>query len=332
MSMNGSTIAEFILLGFSCSRTAQLFIFVLVLACYTTILLGNVLIMVTVWSEPQLFQSPMYFFLANLSLIDMSLGSVAAPKLVTDLLNNGNAISYGGCMAQLFGLHLFGGAEMFLLTLMAYDRYVAICHPLRYTTIMGQRRCFSLLILCWIGAFIHSIFQMVVIAQLPFCGPNVLDNFFCDIPQVIKLACFDIYIAEILMLFSGSLITLPCFLSLLVSYVTILATLCGRFGKSGSKALSTCSSHLTVVGLFYMPIVFVYIKPFSSSQVDKMASVFYMVVTPALNPLIYTLRNQEMKRATEKLKNRCKHLLLPQGWYMCKISFPYQRHCCAYES
>ncbi|XP_053120190.1 olfactory receptor 4Q3-like [Hemicordylus capensis] len=329
--MNGSTITEFILLGFSCSRTAQLFIFALVSACYTTILLGNVLIMLTVWSEPQLFQCPMYFFLASLSLIDMSLGSVAAPKLVTDLLNNGGTISYVGCIAQIFGLHLFAGAEMFLLTLMAYDRYVAICHPLRYTTIMNQQCCFRLLMLCWIGAFIHSTFHMVVLAQLPFCGPNMLNNFFCDIPQVIKLACSDIYVAEILILFNDSLVTLPCFLSLLVSYVTILATFCGRFGKSSRKTLSTCSSHLTVVGLFYMPIVFVYIKPSSHSQLEKMASVFYMVVTPALNPLIYSLRNQEMKGAIGKLKRKCKLFLLPSGDQMCEISFSYQRHCCAYE-
>ncbi|XP_066486816.1 olfactory receptor 4Q3-like [Tiliqua scincoides] len=310
--MNGSTISKFILLGFSCSHIAQLFLFVLVLACYTTALLGNFVIMVTVWSESKLLQSPMYFFLANLSFIDMSLGSLAAPKLVTDLLNSFSIISYGGCMVQLFGLHLFGGAEMFVLTLMAYDRYVAICHPLRYTSIMDRQRCFSLLIFCWTGAFIHSTVQIVVLAQLPFCGPNVLDNFFCDIPQVIKLACAEIYVVEILMLISGGLITLPNCLAVLVSYVIILASFCGRFGKGGRKALSTCSSHLTVVGLFYGPMVFVYLKPFSHSQVDKMASVFYMVVTPALNPLIYTLRNQEMKGAMGKLNHKCKLLLLPQ--------------------
>ncbi|XP_053120191.1 olfactory receptor 4Q3-like [Hemicordylus capensis] len=316
-NMNGSTITEFVLLGFSCSRTVQLFIFALVLACYTTVLLGNVLIMVTVWSEPQLSQCPMYFFLVNLSLTDVSLGSLAAPKLVIDLLNNGHAISYEGCMAQIFGFHLFAATEMYLLTLMAYDRYIAICHPLRYTTIMGQQRCLGLLILCWMAAFIHSTFHMAVITRLPFCGPNVLDNFFCDSLQVIKLACSDIYIVEKLEMLNDSLVILPCFLSLLVSYVTILATLCGRFGKSSRKTFSTCSSHLTVVGLFYIATVLVYLKPSSHSQLEKMASVFFMVVTPALNPLIYTLRNQEMKVAIGKLQNKCKLFLLSQREYIC---------------
>ncbi|XP_053120192.1 olfactory receptor 4Q3-like [Hemicordylus capensis] len=319
--MNGSNITELVLLGFSCSRTAQLFIFTLVLACYTTILLTNLLVMVTVWFEPQLFQSPMYFFLANLSLIDICLGSVAAPKLLTNLLNNDHAISNGGCMAQIFGVHLFGSAEMFLLTVMAYDRYMAICCPLRYTAIIDQQHYLGLLILCWIGAFIHSTFQMAVITQLPLCGSNVLDNFLCDIPQLIKLACSDMYVAEILMLFNVSLIALPCFLSLLASYLTILATLYGHFGKSGRKVLATCSSHLTVVGLFYIPVVFVYLKPFSTSQLDKMASVFYMMVTPALNPLIYTLRNQEMKQALGKLKSKGKRFLLPQRKNMWKFPF-----------
>ncbi|XP_066486936.1 olfactory receptor 4Q3-like [Tiliqua scincoides] len=215
-------------------------------------------------------------------------------------------------MAQIFSFHHFGGAEMILLTIMAYDRYVAICHPLRYTTIMDRQHCFSLLTLCWIGALIHGIFQTVVMTQLPFCGPNVLDNFFCASPQVIKLACSEIYVGEILMVVSDSLITLPCFLILLVSYLTILATLCGHFGKGGKKALSTCGSHLIVVSLFYGPIVIVYLKPSSSSHVDKTASIFYMVVIPALNPLIYSLRNKEVKDAMKKLKDKCNLLLLLQ--------------------
>ncbi|XP_053120197.1 olfactory receptor 4Q3-like [Hemicordylus capensis] len=330
--MNGSTISEFILLGFSCPRSAQPFLFTFVLVCYTTILLGNFLIMVTVLSEPRLLQSPMYFFLVNLSLLDMSMGSVGTPKLMADLLNNGSTISYGGCMAQLYFLHVFGGAEMLLLTLMAYDRYLAICQPLRYTTIMDRKHCFRLLTVCWAGGLIHGTFQILTIAQLPFCGPNVLDNFFCDIPQVIKLACSDIYVTNMLMVINSILLTLPCFLSILVSYVIILATLCSRFGKGSGKAFSTCGSHLMVVSLFYLPIVYVYLKLSSSTQLDKMVSVFYMVLTPALSPLIYTLRNQEMKGTIGKLKCKCKLLLLSQREYMCEISFPYQRLCCVYDT
>ncbi|XP_066486931.1 olfactory receptor 4Q3-like [Tiliqua scincoides] len=310
--MNGSTVTEFVFLDFSGSRSALLFLLILVLTCYTIVLLGNLLIMVTVWTDTKLFHCPMYFFLANLSLLDVSLGSVAAPKLLTDLLNGGGTISYAGCMTQILTFHLFAAVEMFLLTVMAYDRYVAICHPLRYATIMDRQRCSNLLILCWTGGIIHGIFQTVVTAKLPFCASNVLDNFFCDITQVMKLSCSDIHVSEILLVFSDTVILLPCFVTLLISYVTILATLCGRFGKGSRKGLSTCGSHLMVVFLFYGPIAFVYMKPASDNQVDKMAAVFYTVVTPALNPLIYTLRNQEVKGAMGRLKSKCKHFLLPQ--------------------
>ncbi|XP_066486925.1 olfactory receptor 4Q3-like [Tiliqua scincoides] len=310
--MNGSTVIEFVLLGLSGSQSAQLLVLLLVLTCYTIDLVGNLLIMVTVWTEPKLFQCPMYFFLANLSLLDISLGSVAAPKLLTDLLISGCTISYDGCMVQIFTFHFFAGVEVFILSTMAYDRYVAICNPLRYTTIMDRQRCFSLLLLCWGGGLTHGLFQTAVTAQLQFCGPNVLDNFFCDITQLKNLACSDIHISEILYVFSDSLIILPNLLTLLVSYVTILVTLCGRFGKGGKKGLSTCGSHLMVVFLLYGPLLFVYMKPSSASKVDKMASIFYMVVTPALNPLIYSLRNKEMKGAMGKLKNKCKHFLLNQ--------------------
>ncbi|XP_054850170.1 olfactory receptor 4Q3-like [Eublepharis macularius] len=304
--MNGSTISEFILLGFSCSGISWLFLSTVVLACCTINFLGNFLIMVTIWTEPQLLGSPMYFFLANLSLIDISLGCVAAPKLAADLLNCGHSISYEGCMAQIFFFHFFGGAEMLLLTLMAYDRYVAIYDPLRYMVIMDRQRCLRLLLLCWAGSLVHGIIHVVVIAQLPFCGPNVLDNFFCDLPQVIDLACSGGYSAEILTVANDTMITVPCFLSLLVSYAAILATLCGHLERDWRKALSTCSSHLTVASLYYVPILFVYVQPFSSSQENKIAAIFYMVATPALNPFIYAMRNQEMKNAIGKWKSKQK--------------------------
>ncbi|XP_066486922.1 olfactory receptor 4Q3-like [Tiliqua scincoides] len=312
IKMNGSTVTDFVLLGFYNSPTTQLLVLLLVLTCYTIVLVGNLLIMVTVWNDTKLFQCPMYFFLSKLSLCDISLGSVAAPKLLTDLLIDGRTISYGGCIAQIFTVHFFAGVEVFILSVMAYDRYVAICHPLRYTTIMNRQCCLSLLILCWVGGLIHGIFQTVVTVQLPFCGPNVLDNFFCDIMQLKKLSCSDISVSEILYLFSDGLMIVPNLLTLLVSYVTILATLCGRFGKGVKKGLSTCGSHLMVVFLFYGPSLFVYMKPSSTSQVDKMAGVFYMVVTPALNPLIYSLRNKEVKEAMGRLKNKCLRFVLPQ--------------------
>ncbi|XP_061444276.1 olfactory receptor 4Q3-like [Rhineura floridana] len=300
--MNTSTVTEFVFLGLSHSRSIQLLLFVLVLACYTVTLLGNLLIVVTVHAEPRLFESPMYFFLANLSILDISWGSVAVPKMMADLASCGQTISYGGCMAQIFFHHFFGGAEMFLLILMAYDRYVAICHPLTYTTTMNRPRCLRLVTSCWAGGFIHSITQLILVLQLPFCGPNELDNFFCDIPQVIKLACTDTYVTELLMTANGGLLTVVSFLILLVSYGVILSTFRGHLRESAGKALSTCGSHVMVVSLFFVPCLFVYLVPFSSTSLDKMAAMFYTVITPALNPMIYTLRNREMKEAVGWLK------------------------------
>ncbi|XP_006038430.1 olfactory receptor 4Q3-like [Alligator sinensis] len=304
--MNGSAVSEFILLGLSRSRALQLLLFALVSATYTTILLGNFLIMATVWTDSHLLQSPQYIFLSNLSFIDMALGTVTAPKMLHDLINQDNTISYGGCMTQLFFLHLLGASGMFLLTLMAYDRYVAICYPLSYTAIMHHQRCFCLLLVCWAGGLLHSTTQLALIIQLPFCGPSELDNFYCDVPQVVKLACMDTYVFEILSMFSSGLLSLLCFLVLLGSYSFILVKLKSHFEDgSGRKALSTCSSHLTVVSLIFVPCVFVYLTPFSSSRIDKMASVFYTVITPMLNPIIYTLRNQEVKEAIRQLRSRC---------------------------
>ncbi|XP_053217463.1 olfactory receptor 4Q3-like [Podarcis raffonei] len=303
--MNASSVTEFVLLGLFHSHSIQLLLFVLVFACYTATLVGNLLIVVTVHAEPRLLLSPMYFFLSNLSILDTSLASVAVPKMLADLVSYGQTISYGGCMAQVFFLHFFGGSEMLLLTLMAYDRYVAICHPLRYTTTMNRQRCMRLLASCWIGGLIHSATQLILVLRLPFCGPNELDNFYCDVPQVVKLACVNTYVTEILMAANSGLLSLVCFLILLISYGVILVSLQGRFKESRGKALSTCSSHLTVVSLFFVPCLFVYLVPFSNTSVDKMASTFYTVVTPALNPIIYTLRNQDMKKAMGQLKNQC---------------------------
>ncbi|XP_034992769.2 olfactory receptor 4Q3-like [Zootoca vivipara] len=312
ISMNNSYVTEFVLLGLSNSRSIQIFLFLLVFTCYTVILLGNLLIVVTVHVEPRLLQSPMYFFLACLSILDISVGSVVVPKMIAELASSGQTITFGGCMTQIFFLHFSGGSEMFLLTLMAYDRYVAICHPLTYTARMNRPHCTRLLLFCLAGGIIHSATQFILVVQLPFCGPNELDNFFCDVPQVVRLACANTYITEILMAANSGLLSLVCFLVLLLSYGVILATLRGHFKESGGKALSTCSSHLTVVSLIFVPCLFVYLVPFSGSSVDKMASLFYTIVTPALNPIIYTLRNREMKEAMGRWKKK----ELAAYWYV----------------
>uniref|UniRef100_A0A8C6XHY7 Olfactory receptor n=1 Tax=Naja naja TaxID=35670 RepID=A0A8C6XHY7_NAJNA len=313
--MNASRVTEFILLGLSRSRSIQLLLFVLVMLCYAAILFGNLLIVLTVHIDPHLKKLPMYFFLSNLSIIDTSVGSVVVPKVATDLITCGRTISFGCCMSQLFFLHFFGGTEMLLLTLMAYDRYVAICHPLTYTTTMNRPHCIRLLLCwCWAGGLLHSGSQLFLVLRLPFCGPNEVDNFFCDVPQVVKLACVDTHVTEILMVANSGLINLACFIILLTSYGIILYTLQGHFKDSGGKALYTCSSHLIVVSIFFLPCLFVYLIPIFNSSLDKISSVFYTTITPFLNPMIYSLRNQEMKEAMGRATKK----FMFKDWYQKK--------------
>lgn len=272
------------------------------------VLLGNLLILVTVTTDPKLL-SPMYFLLCNLSVLDICCTSVTSPRLLVDLLSQRKAIDFEDCMAQLFFLHFVGASEMFLLTVMAYDRYTAICKPLHYTTIMNRRVCWLLVFACWAGGFLHSIVQILLTIQLPFCGPNTIDNYFCDVPLVIRLACTDIYVIECLMASNSSLISLVCFLVLVISYTFILATIRGRFTEGHWKALSTCASHVMVVTIFFVPCIFIYLRPFSTFPSDKHICVIYTVLSPVLNPLIYTLRNNEVKASMWKLWNRCRDKL-----------------------
>nr|XP_007988819.1 olfactory receptor 4Q3 [Chlorocebus sabaeus] len=297
-----SNVTEFVLLGLSSSWELQLFLFLLFLFFYIAIVLGNLLIVVTVQVHAHLLQSPMYYFLGHLSFIDLCLSCVTVPKMLGDFLQQSKSISFSGCLTQIYFLHFLGASEMFLLTVMAYDRYVAICNPLRYLTVMNPQLCLWLVLACWCGGFIHSIMQIILVIQLPFCGPNELDNFYCDVPQVIKLACMDTYVVEVLMIANSGLLSLVCFLVLLFSYAIILITLRTHFRQGQNKILSTCASHLTVVSLIFMPCVFIYLRPFCSFSVDKIFSVFYTVITPMLNPLIYTFRNADMKTAMKKLR------------------------------
>ncbi|XP_004482776.2 olfactory receptor 4Q3 [Dasypus novemcinctus] len=301
---NDSKVMEFVLKGLSSSWELQLFLFLLFLVFYMAIVLGNLLIGMTVWVDAHLIQSPMYYFLGYLSFIDLCLSCVTVPKMLGDFLQQGKTISFLGCLGQIFFLHFLGASEMFLLTVMAYDRYVAICNPLHYLTVMNRQVCLQLISACWGGGFIHSITQIMLVIQLPFCGPHELDNFYCDVPQIIKLACTDTYVVEVLMVSNSGLLSLFCFLVLLFSYAVILITLRTRFHQGQSKALSTCASHLTVVSLIFVPCIFIYLRPFCSFSVDKVFSVFYTLITPMLNPLIYTLRNADMKTAMKKLRKK----------------------------
>ncbi|XP_036921212.1 olfactory receptor 4L1-like [Sturnira hondurensis] len=297
---NESVVTEFILLGFSGQWELCIFFFLAFSLVYSAVVLGNILIMVTVTFSSAL-HSPMYFLLGNLSFLDMCLSTVTTPKMITNLLTEHKTISMWGCMAQMFFMHFLGGAEMTLLIAMAFDRYVAICKPLHYRAIMNHRLLCGVVILSWIIGFVHTMSQMLLMVNLPFCGPNVVDNIFCDLPLVIKLACIEPYNLELFVIANSGLLSLICFILLLVSYMVILVTVWQRSSGGLSKALSTLSAHIIVVTLFFGPCIFIYAWPFNSFAGNNVLSVFYTVITPLLNPIIYTLRNQKMQGAMRKL-------------------------------
>ncbi|XP_021516903.1 olfactory receptor 4K14-like [Meriones unguiculatus] len=293
---NQSVVSEFILWGLTNSKNIQVLPFVIFLTLYLLIMCGNTVILTLITTDPHL-HSPMYFLLANLSFIDMWLSSNTTPKMITDFLRENKTISFAGCISQIFFAHCVAGAEMVLLVVMAYDRYVAICKPLHYFTIMNLKRCTGLVLICWTTGFIHGISYIAVIVQLPFCGPKEIDSFFCDMPLVIKLACMDYHDLNTLMNAECGVVIITCFTLLLISYMYILITVHQSSKAGASKALSTCTAHITVVMIFFVPCLFIYVWPLSITWLDKFLAMFYSVFTPLLNPAIYTLRNKEMKNA-----------------------------------
>ncbi|XP_013822499.2 PREDICTED: olfactory receptor 4K15-like [Capra hircus] len=297
---NQSVASEFIFNGLCDSRNLQKFLLLTFSALYLMTILGNLFIVFLIITDSHL-HSPMYFLLANLSFVDFCLSSVTTPKLTTDFLKDNKTISFEGCISQILCVHFFGGGEMVLLVSMAYDRYVAICKPLHYSSIMNRQKCIWLVLTSWIIGFVHATSQLAMILDLPFCGPRIVDSFFCDIPLVIKLACMDTHTLRLLINADSAVLATTCFILLLISYTYILVTIRLSSKDGASKALSTCTSHITVVVLFFGPCIFTYLWPPSITWVDKFLAVFYTVITPLLNPAIYTLRNKEIKNAIKRL-------------------------------
>ena len=298
-----NNVTYFVLLGLTQNPKEQKVLSVLFLFIYLLSLVGTLLITVTI-AVSETLNSPMYFFLASLSCMDVTYSTSITPRLISELLFGEKNISFESCMTQLFAEHLFAGSGVFLLLVMAYDRYVAICKPLHYLVIMRQRVCVVLLVLSWVGGFLHSIIQLSTVYGLPFCGPNVIDHYICDMYPLLELVCTDTYVTGILVLANGGLICTIVFLLLLVSYGVILHSLKNLSQEGRRKALQTCGSHITVVVCFFVPSIFVNARPAKTFPIDKSLSMFYTVISPMLNPLIYSLRNSELTNAMKKVWRR----------------------------
>ncbi|XP_003422379.4 olfactory receptor 4C3D-like [Loxodonta africana] len=303
MKENRMNVTDLILMGLTQNPQVQRILVVVLFITYIVTVSGNLLIVVTIIYS-QTLKSPMYFFLAFLSLIDACYSSSIIPKMLADLLSETKTISFNGCMTQIFTEHFLGGSEVALLVVMAYDRYVAIYRPLHYVTTMNHHVCCLLVGVSWIVGFLHSIGQILVTFWLPFCGPNIMDHFMCDVFPLIQLACTDAFLVGLLIAANGGVICLITFVMLSISYVAILYYLKTQSSAGRKKALSTCGSHITVVVLFFVPCIFMYMRPVATVSVDKAISVFYTLVTPVLNPIIYTVRNAEVKNAIKMLLKR----------------------------
>ncbi|XP_004469372.1 olfactory receptor 8A1-like [Dasypus novemcinctus] len=300
---NYSTVTEFVLKGLTDEPELQLPLFLLFLGIYVVTVVANLGLVLIITLSSKL-HSPMYFFLGNLSFLDFFYSSVVTPKLLGNFVLEQNVISYPGCMTQLFFYCVFAIAECFLLTAMAYDRYVAICSPLLYNVTMSPKVCSMLMTWVYCMATLGAMAHTIPMTRISFCGDNVVYHYFCDILPLLKLSCSSTYTNELLVILVGGFDVLATTVAITISYVFILINILRIPSAEGrSKAFSTCGSHLTAVGVFYGSIIFMYFKPSSSSNMaqEKVASVFYTIVIPMLNPLIYSLRNKDVKNVLRKV-------------------------------
>ncbi|XP_039742466.1 olfactory receptor-like protein DTMT [Pteropus medius] len=296
---NKTVISEFFLLGLPIEPEQQNLFYALFLAMYLTTVLGNLLIIVLIRLDSHL-HTPMYLFLSNLSFSDLCFSSVTMPKLLQNMQSQDSSIPYAGCLTQMYFFLFFGDLESFLLVAMAYDRYVAICLPLHYTTIMSPKLCLSLVVLSWVLTTLHAMLHTLLMARLYFCANSVIPHFFCDMSALLKLSCSDTRVNELVIIFMGGLILVIPFLLIIMSYARIVSSILKVPSARGiRKAFSTCGSHLSVVSLFYGTVIGLYLCPSANNSTVKetVMAVMYTVVTPMLNPFIYSLRNRDMKGA-----------------------------------
>ncbi|XP_039353474.1 olfactory receptor 1020-like [Mauremys reevesii] len=299
---NQTSITEFILLGFGNLPELQTHLFLLFLVIYIVTMAGNILIIMLVVTDQHL-HTPMYFFLATLSFLETCYSSTILPRMLASLLTGDRTISLRGCIVQFYFFASLVGSECCLLSMMSYDRYLAICKPLHYAGHMSGRFCFYLVAGSWINGFVAIAIIICLMSQLKFCGPSEIDHFFCDFTPVIKLSCSDSHLMELVTFIFSSLFTLPPFVLTLASYTCIIITILRIPSSTGrQKAFSTCSSHLVVVTIFYGTLIIVYLLPRTNTMraLNKLFSVFYTVLTPMANPFIYSLRNKEVKGALRR--------------------------------
>uniref|UniRef100_A0A670YYL0 Olfactory receptor n=1 Tax=Pseudonaja textilis TaxID=8673 RepID=A0A670YYL0_PSETE len=303
---NTTVLMDFYLTELSDLPEVQIALFMVILLIYLTTLAGNGSILMAIGTDAHL-QTPMYFFLSNLSLLDILCPTVIVPKMLQIFLSKDKKISFVGCITQMYVFASFADAECLLLAAMAYDRYMAICNPLIYPALMSHRVCFGLVVGSYLIGSVTSLIHTYYTFHLSFCGSNIINHFFCDVPPLLALSCSNTHINEILLFALCGFIQMSTFLLIVISYVYVICTILRIHSAEGrQKAFSTCTSHLTAVALYYGTLLFTYLRPSSSYilNTDKIVSVFYTVVFPMLNPLIYTLRNEEVKDAFNKLLQR----------------------------